>query len=49
MNAITITKENFRQEVMNTDKPVLLDFWASMVRTMPNNRSCYRTDCKGKR
>ncbi len=29
MNAITITKENFRQEVMNTDKPILLDFWAS--------------------
>ena len=28
MNAITITKENFRQEIMNTDKPVLLDFWA---------------------
>lgn len=24
-----ITKENFKQEVMNCDKPVLLDFWAS--------------------
>ena len=29
MNALTITKENFEQEVMNSDKPVLLDFWAS--------------------
>ena len=24
-----ITKENFEQEVLNSDKPVLLDFWAS--------------------
>lgn len=28
MSALHITKENFRQEVLNTDKPVLLDFWA---------------------
>ena len=27
MSALHITKENFRQEVLNTDKPVLLDFW----------------------
>lgn len=26
--ALTITKENFEQEVMKSDKPVLLDFWA---------------------
>ena len=25
---ITITKDNFEQEVINSDKPVLLDFWA---------------------
>ena len=24
-----ITKENFEQEVLKSDKPVLLDFWAS--------------------
>ena len=28
MSALHSTKENFRQEVLNTDKPVLLDFWA---------------------
>ena len=28
MSALHITKENFHQEVLNTDKPVLLDFWA---------------------
>ena len=28
MSAITITKENFENEVMKSDKPVLLDFWA---------------------
>lgn len=27
--AITITKANFQQEVMESDKPVLIDFWAS--------------------
>ncbi|HIS57331.1 MAG TPA: thioredoxin [Candidatus Fimimorpha excrementavium] len=29
MSVITITKENFEQEVLHSDKPVLLDFWAS--------------------
>ncbi len=29
MSAITITKENFESEVLNSDKPVLLDFWAA--------------------
>jgi thioredoxin 1 len=29
MSAITITKENFENEVMKSDKPVLIDFWAS--------------------
>ena len=29
MAAITITKENFEKEDMNSDKPVLIDFWAS--------------------
>ena len=28
MSAININKNNFRNEVMNSDKPVLLDFWA---------------------
>ncbi|MBE6969718.1 MAG: thioredoxin [Ruminococcaceae bacterium] len=29
MSVITITKENFDTEVLSSDKPVLLDFWAS--------------------
>ncbi len=28
MSAININKNNFHQEVMNSEKPVLLDFWA---------------------
>ena len=28
MSYIQITKENFDQEVLQSDKPVLLDFWA---------------------
>ena len=28
MSAININKANFQHEVMNSDKPVLLDFWA---------------------
>lgn len=28
MSAMHITKENFEQEVILSDKPVLLDFWA---------------------
>ena len=29
MAELTITKDNFEREVMQSDKPVLLDFWAS--------------------
>ena len=29
MAVLTITKDNFQSEVMQSDKPVLLDFWAS--------------------
>ena len=29
MSVITLTKENFEQEVLHSDKPVLVDFWAS--------------------
>lgn len=28
MTPITITKDNFEAEVLQSDKPVLLDFWA---------------------
>ena len=27
--SVTITKENFEQEVLKSDKPVLVDFWAA--------------------
>lgn len=29
MAEITLTKENFKEEVLNADKPVLVDFWAT--------------------
>lgn len=29
MSVLTITKNNFQEEVLNSDKPVLIDFWAS--------------------
>jgi len=28
VRALTITKENFESEVLKSDRPVLLDFWA---------------------
>ena len=28
MSALNITKENYEQEVLQSSKPVLLDFWA---------------------
>ena len=29
MSVITVTKDNFRKEVLESTKPVLIDFWAS--------------------
>lgn len=29
MAVVTVTKENFEQEVMKAEKPVLIDFWAA--------------------
>ena len=29
MSVITVNKENFQKEVMESDRPVLVDFWAS--------------------
>ena len=28
MSAIKVTKQNYENEVINSDKPVILDFWA---------------------
>jgi thioredoxin 1 len=29
MTVVNLTTENFQREVLNSDKPVLVDFWAS--------------------
>ena len=29
MSVITLTKDNFEAEVLNSSQPVLVDFWAS--------------------
>ena len=42
MTAITINKDNFQEEVLNSDKPVLLDFWGKLVRPLPYGQPCCR-------
>ena len=32
MSVIHIDRNNFQREVLNSDRPVLLDFWAPLVR-----------------
>jgi len=52
MTAINITKHNFQNEVLDSDKPVLLDFWASwcmpcsMISPTIEQIAAERTDIK---
>ena len=40
MKEITITSENFEAEVLQSEKPVLLDFWAESRRCEGRKGQC---------
>ena len=46
MSAININKNNFQNEIMDSEKTVLLDFWAPSVCSLSYGGFYHRGDCK---
>ena len=43
-HTLEFSEQNFEEEVLKSDKPVLVDFWATWC-TLPDDGACRRYNC----